>query len=282
MGEGCCIVARLEPVARKRGFIMDDEKTTDEAAADVHADEVPLGMTYHQGPVIYRGHMIPEETTTGSFLATHDDADWLHMDPWRVMRIQAEFVDGFGTLAEIGPAVAVFGSARTACSDPMYAAAKNVGRRLAKENVAVITGGGSGIMEAANWGAATAHGTSVGLGIELPFEEGLNSYVNLGMIFRYFFVRKTMFVKYSSSAVIFPGGFGTLDETFELITLLQTQKITPRPVVMMGTRYWGGLLDWIQDTVISSGAASQFDSGLVTVTDDEDEAVRTALRGVRG
>lgn len=261
---------------------MDDEKTIDQVTVDVCADEAPLGMTYHQGPVIYRGRMIPEETTTGSLLAAHDDTDWLHADPWRVMRIQAEFVDGFGALAEIGPAVAVFGSARTTCSDPMYAVAKNVGHRLAKEDVAVITGGGPGIMEAANWGAVTACGASVGLGIELPFEEGLNRYVNLGMTFRYFFVRKTMFVKYSSSAVIFPGGFGTLDETFELITLMQTQKITPRPVVMVGTSYWGGLLDWIQGTMISSGAASQLDSGLVTVTDDEDEAVRIALRGVRG
>lgn len=261
---------------------MDDEKITDQMPMDAHADEVPLGMTYYQGPVIYRGHMIPEETTTGSLLAAHDDTDWLHADPWRVMRIQAEFVDGFGALAEIGPAVAVFGSARTTCSDPMYAMAKNVGRRLAKEDVAVITGGGPGIMEAANWGATAACGVSVGLGIELPSEEGLNRYVNLGMTFRYFFVRKTMFVKYSSSAVIFPGGFGTLDETFELITLMQTQKITPRPVVMMGTSYWGGLLDWIQGTMVSSGMASRLDSGLVTVTDDEDEAVRIALRGVRG
>ena len=135
-------------------------------------------------------------------------------------------------------------------------------------------------MEAANRGAALAKGTSIGLGIELPFEEGINDFVNVGMTFRYFFVRKTMFVKYSSSAVIFPGGFGTLDEMFELITLMQTQKIRPRPVVMVGTAYWGGLIDWVQGTMVSSGTVSKLDPGLVSVTDDEDEAVRIALSGV--
>ena len=155
-----------------------------------------LGTTYHRGPVILRGPMIPEKTTTTNLLEPEADTDWLHMDPWRVLRIQAEFVDGFGALAELGPAVTVFGSARTPRTDPMYRAARHVGRKLAQEGVAVITGGGPGIMEAANCGAAKAGGKSVGLGIELPHEQGINKWVNLGMTFRYFFVRKTMFVKY--------------------------------------------------------------------------------------
>ena len=259
---------------------MDDEKPSGRAPDQASNGRTMPGKTYHRGPIIYRGHMIPEDTTTGHLLASYGDTDWLHEDPWRVMRIQAEFVDGFGALAEIGPAVAVFGSARTGSADPSYAMAVNVGRRLAEEGVAVITGGGPGIMEAANRGAALAKGTSIGLGIELPFEEGINDFVNVGMTFRYFFVRKTMFVKYSSSAVIFPGGFGTLDEMFELITLMQTQKIRPRPVVMVGTAYWGGLIDWVQSTMVPSGTVSKLDPGLVSVTDDVDEAVRIALSGV--
>ena len=187
---------------------MADEKNLDPTAPH---DE-PLGTTYHRGPVILRGPMIPSNTTTGNLLAPEDSTDWLHMDPWRVLRIQAEFVDGFGALAELGPAVTVFGSARTPRTDPMYRAARHVGRKLAEAGVAVITGGGPGIMEAANSGAAKAGGKSVGLGIELPHEQGINKWVNLGITFRYFFVRKTMFVKYSSGAIIFPGGFGTLDE----------------------------------------------------------------------
>ena len=233
--------------------------------------------TYHRGPVILRGPMIPSDTTTGNLLAPEADTDWLHMDPWRVLRIQAEFVDGFGALAELGPAVSVFGSARTPRTDPMYRAARHVGRKLADAGVAVITGGGTGIMEAANCGAAKAGGKSVGLGIELPHEQGINKWVNLGMTFRYFFVRKTMFVKYSRGAIIFPGGFGTLDEAFELLTLVQTHKVARTPVVLFGTDYWCGLMGWLEGTVLEEGNISPLDPELVMVTDDEDEAVRVAL-----
>ena len=246
---------------------------------NVHDEE--LGTTYHRGPVILRGKMIPTSTTTGNLLAPEDSTDWLHMDPCRVLRIQAEFVDGFGALAELGPAVAVFGSARTSRTDPMYRAARHVGRKLAEQGVAVITGGGPGIMEAANCGAARAGGKSVGLGIELPHEQEINKWVNLGMTFRYFFVRKTMFVKYSSGAVVFPGGFGTLDEAFELLTLVQTHKVARVPVVLFGSEYWSGLMDWIEGTVREAGNISPLDPELVVVTDDEDEAVRVALAEIR-
>ena len=160
--------------------------------------------TYRRGPVFMRGPMIPKDNTYANLLAPEESTDWLHADPWRVLRIQAEFVDGFGALAELGPAVTIFGSARTPKTDPLYRTARTVGRKIAQRGVAVITGGGPGIMEAANRGAASVNGKSVGLGIELPHEHGLNKYVNLGMDFRYFFVRKTMFVKYSSGAIVFP------------------------------------------------------------------------------
>lgn len=267
---------------------MADEKTPQTAepagpapAGSVSEDE-PMGTTYHRGPVIMRGPMIPKDTTTGNLLAPEGSTDWLHMDPWRVLRIQAEFVDGFGALAELGPAVTVFGSARTPRTDPMYRSARHVGRKLAKAGVAVITGGGPGIMEAANMGAARAGGKSVGLGIELPQEQGINKWVNLGMTFRYFFVRKTMFVKYSSGAIIFPGGFGTLDEAFELLTLVQTHKVTRVPVVLFGSEYWAGLMGWLEGTVMGAGNISPLDPDLVVVTDDEDEAVRVALSALQG
>ena len=258
---------------------MADEKS--EAPGQAAYDEEALGATYHRGPVIMRGPMIPSDTTTGNLLAPEGATDWLHMDPWRVLRIQAEFVDGFGALAELGPAVTVFGSARTPRTDPMYRAARHVGRKLAQAGVAVITGGGPGIMEAANCGAARAGGKSVGLGIELPHEQGINKWVNLGMTFRYFFVHKTMFVTYSGGAIVFPGGFGTLDEAFELLTLVQTHKVARVPVVLFGSEYWGGLMDWLEGTVREAGNISPLDPDLVQVTDDEDEAVRVALSELR-
>jgi hypothetical protein len=194
-----------------------------------------------------------------------------------VLRIQAEFVEGFGTLAELGPAVSVFGSARTAPDHPMYAAAERVGAKLAKAGLAVITGGGPGTMAAANKGAAEVGGVSVGLGIELPFESGLNPYVNLGINFRYFFARKTMFVKYSQGFIVMPGGFGTFDELFEALTLVQTRKVTSFPVVLFGSQYWQGLLDWIGSAVLESGNISAADLKMLQVTDDVDEAVDIAL-----
>ena len=169
------------------------------------------------------------------------------------MRIQSEFVTGFGALAEVGPAVSVFGSARTHPDDPIYELGVRVGRALVEAGYAVITGGGPGAMEAANRGALEAGGTSVGLGIELPFETGLNEYVDLGVNFRYFFARKTMFVKYAQGFVVLPGGFGTLDELFEAVTLVQTQKVTSFPIVLIGTDYWGGLLDWLRGTAAGVG-----------------------------
>ena len=199
------------------------------------------------------------------------------MDPWRVLRIQAEFVDGFGALAELGPAAAIFGSARTGRDDSTYAAARKMGGDLAKAGMAVITGGGPGIMEAANKGAAEVGGKSVGLGIELPMEQGLNRWVNLGITFRYFFVRKMMFMKYSSGIIVCPGGFGTLDEMFEVLTLVQTHKAPSMPIVLFDRAYWQGLFDWISDTVKQRGMISELDPDLVIRTDDPDEAVEVIL-----
>ncbi|WP_139984265.1 TIGR00730 family Rossman fold protein [Nocardioides litoris] len=194
-------------------------------------------------------------------------------DFWRVLRIQAEFVEGFGALAELGPAVCAFGSARTSTDDPAYAMGVELGRKLVEAGFAVMTGGGPGAMEAANKGAQEAGGLSVGLGIELPFEAGLNPYVDLGLNFRYFFVRKTMFVKYTQGFVVLPGGLGTLDELFEALTLAQTQKVTAFPVVLLGTAYWSGLMDWLRETVLAGGMISAADLDRIVVTDDVDEAV---------
>jgi uncharacterized protein (TIGR00730 family) len=196
---------------------------------------------------------------------------FLDSDPWRTLRIMAEFVEGFDALAVIGPAVTVFGSARTEPGEPMYELARRIGRRLAEEGYAVITGGGPGTMEAANRGCREGGGLSVGCNIELPHEQELNPYVDLGVEFRYFFVRKTMFVKYADAFVIMPGGFGTLDELLEALTLIQTGKIQYFPVVLVGRAYWQGLLDWMKDTVLGAGAIAAEDLGLLQVTDDADE-----------
>ncbi len=208
-------------------------------------------------------------------------ADWVHTDPWRVLRIQAEFIEGFGALAELGPAISVFGSARTPPDSPEYATALAIGAGLARAGMAVITGGGPGAMEAANRGATEAGGMSVGLGIELPWEQRLNDWVGLGQTFRYFFVRKTMFVKYASGFVVLPGGLGTLDELFEALTLVQTGKVTRFPVVLVGRDYWSGLVDWIRDTVLAAGKIGEGDAHLLTVVDSAEEAVATVLREAR-
>ncbi|RIK17019.1 MAG: TIGR00730 family Rossman fold protein [Acidobacteria bacterium] len=229
---------------------------------------------HQKGAVTLRGKRVPTSTTDQRLLDSREPADWLHADPWRVMRIQAEFVEGFGSLAELGPAVSVFGSARIPPGHPTYAMAQEVGAELVRAGFAVITGGGPGIMEAANRGAAEAGGTSVGLGIELPFEAGLNEHVNMGINFRYFFVRKTMFVKYSEGFVVLPGGVGTLDELFEAITLVQTGKITSFPIVLLGNGFWGPLLDWIRDTLLAEGMIAPEDLELVRTTDDPVEGVR--------
>jgi uncharacterized protein (TIGR00730 family) len=226
-----------------------------------------------KGPILQRRDQVDFTTTDQRLLDSRGTSDWLHADPWRVLRIQAEFVEGFGTLAELGPAIAVFGSARTEREHPSYAAGEEVGRKLVEAGFAVVTGGGPGAMEAANKGACEADGLSVGLGIELPFESGLNDWVDVGINFRYFFVRKTMFVKYTQGFIVLPGGVGTLDELFEAMTLVQTKKITRFPIVLVGTAYWGGLLDWLRGTVLAEGRISESDLDALLVTDDLDEAI---------
>jgi uncharacterized protein (TIGR00730 family) len=220
-------------------------------------------------------------TTDQRLLDSRGPTDWVHQDPWRVLRIQSEFVEGFGALAELGPAISVFGSARTAPDDPFYEMGVELGRRLAQAGFAVITGGGPGAMEAANRGALEAGGASVGLGIELPFESGLNDYVDLGVNFRYFFARKTMFVKYAQGFAVLPGGFGTFDELFEALTLVQTQKVTSFPIVLLGRSYWSGLVDWITSTVLEDGKISARDLDMFTLTDDVEEAVSVMVEARR-
>lgn len=197
-----------------------------------------------------------------------------------MLRIQGEFVHGFDTLAELGPAVSIFGSARTEPDDPMYQATVETARLLAEAGLAIITGGGPGIMEAGNKGAQLGGGVSVGLNIELPFEQGLNPYVEIPINFRYFFIRKTMFVKYAQAFVIFPGGFGTLDELFEALTLIQTGKIYNFPVILFGSTYWAGLLDWLRDTMLAGGKISPADLDLLVVTDSPSEVRDLILKAM--
>ena len=229
--------------------------------------------THQKGPVTLRGQMVPVSTTDERLLSA-DDGAWVHSDPWRVLRIQSEFVEGFGALAELGPAVSVFGSARIKPGEPEFALAQEVAAELVTAGYAVITGGGPGLMEAANKGAHEAGGVSVGLGIELPFEQGMNAYVDLGVNFRYFFVRKTMFVKYASGFIVLPGGFGTFDELFEAITLVQTGKVRQFPIVLVGTDFWGGLIDWLRSVVRERGLVGDNDVDLLHVVDSPAEAVR--------
>jgi uncharacterized protein (TIGR00730 family) len=208
-------------------------------------------------------------------------AQFTHTDPWRVLRILGEFVEGFDTLADLGPAVTIFGSARTSESDPMYQATVETARLLAEAGLVVITGGGPGIMEAGNRGAVMADGISVGLNIELPFEQGSNPYVTMPINFHYFFVRKTMFVKYAQAFVIFPGGFGTLDELFESLTLIQTGKVCNFPVILFGSGYWTGLLDWLRSTMLAEGKISPADMDLLVVTDSPQEVRDIVMDAMR-
>src|SRR2546423_13213154 len=194
-----------------------------------------------------------------------------HADPWRVLRILSEFVEGFDALNEVGPAVTVFGSARSKPNDPYYKAGMAIGAELAKRGFAVITGGGPGIMEAVNRGCHEAGGLSVGCNIELPHEQSLNPYVDLGVEFRYFFARKTMFVKYADAFVILPGGFGTMDELFESLTLIQTGKIRHFPGILVGPAYWRGLLDWMRAVQLPAGPIADEDLSLPKLTDDPDQ-----------
>jgi uncharacterized protein (TIGR00730 family) len=255
---------------------VDEGDAPEEAGADFWR---PNGrQEQYLGPVVRRRDQVVPGTTDQRLLDTRGPSDWVHGDPWRVLRIQSEFVEGFGALAELGPAISVFGSARTLAGSPEYETAQRIGRALVEAGYAVITGGGPGAMEAANRGASEADGVSVGLGIELPFEQGLNEYVNIGVNFRYFFVRKTMFVKYAQGFVVLPGGFGTLDELFEAITLVQTGKVTRFPIVLFGTDYWSGLADWVRNTIIGQGKASPQDEHLFQLTDDIDEAIELVTK----
>ncbi len=233
----------------------------------------PHRRVRRQGPVTLRGDQIPQTTTDQRLLDRRGPSDWVHTDPWRVLRIQAEFVEGFGLLAELGPAVSIFGSARTARGSVEYQAAEGIASGLVEAGYAVITGGGPGIMEAANKGATEAGGVSVGLGIELPREMGLNDYVDLGLEFRYFFVRKTCFIKYSQAFVVLPGGFGTMDELFEALTLVATGKITKFPIVLVGRAYWSGLLSWLEDTMLARANIGPTEFSLISLADEVDEVV---------
>ncbi|WP_328462176.1 TIGR00730 family Rossman fold protein [Actinoplanes sp. NBC_00393] len=232
------------------------------------------GPERHRGAVTLRRDSIPPSTADQKLLDSHHRGEWKTKDAWRALRILSEFVEGFDTLADLPPAVSVFGSARSSPDSYECELAYSLGAALAEAGYAVITGGGPGVMEAANRGATEAGGMSVGLGIELPFEQGLNDWVDVGIDFRYFFVRKTMFVKYAQAFVVLPGGFGTLDELFEAITLVQTKKVTRFPVILMGAEYWGGLLDWMKRRMLDEGKISAMDLDLIQTTDDVAEAVR--------
>ena len=216
----------------------------------------------------------PGATQDEQLLESPRPDEFTHTDTWRVFRIMGEFVEGFDDLATLTRGISIFGSARTSPDDPDYQAAEETAARLVRAGFAVITGGGPGIMEAGNRGAFQAGGTSVGCSIELPFEQGTNQYQTLSLKFKYFFVRKMMFVKYSQAFIIFPGGFGTLDELFESLTLIQTHKIRDFPVVMFGTRYWGGLMNWIRDVALVEGKVSGADMKLLHMTDSPAEAVQ--------
>src|SRR4030088_3280726 len=233
----------------------------------------PRRRIRRQGPATLRGKQIPATTTDQRLLDRRGPADWVHTDPWRVMRIQAEFVEGFGLLAELGMAVSIFGSARSRPGAAEYELAGDIAQGLVRAGYAIITGGGPGVMEAANKGAIEAGGVSVGLGIELPQESGLNDYVNVGVEFRYFFVRKTCFIKYSQAFVVLPGGFGTMYELFEAVTLVATGKITKFPIVLVGSEYWSGLLAWIKEKLLVEGKIHAEDLDLIQVADTPDEGV---------
>ena len=212
---------------------------------------------------------------------SNNDGGFTREDPWRIFRIMAEFVDSFETMSRVGPAVTVFGSARLTPGDPAYQSAIALGKGLARHQLAVITGGGPGIMEAANRGAAEAKGKSVGLNIELPFEQKSNRFVNVPVNFHYFFSRKVCFAKYSLGFVFMPGGFGTLDEFFEVLTLVQTHRIPRFPLILIGKDFWNGLLKWIKGTIEKRDMISPGDLDLVTVTDDPEEAINVILDYVR-
>jgi uncharacterized protein (TIGR00730 family) len=226
-----------------------------------------------------RGNWLSRKTTQDEQLLESPRADeFTHTDPWRVFRIMGEFVEGFDELATLNRGVSIFGSARSKPGDPDYRAAEETAALLAAEGFAVITGGGPGIMEAANKGAFEAGGLSIGCNIELPFEQRPNAYLTKSLTFKYFFVRKMMFVKYSLGFIIFPGGFGTFDELFEALTLIQTRKIRNFPMILVGSNYWTGLLNWLRDVVMAEGKISDIDFAMMQITDSPAEVVEIVRR----
>ncbi|KQB86302.1 TIGR00730 family Rossman fold protein [Corynebacterium lowii] len=256
-----------------------------ENTEEVRQDQRDRQKRTLRGPLLVRSSGNQESTYDQRLLELRADHDWMHADPWRILRIQSEFVSGFDALADLPPAVSVFGSARVPADHPYYSLGVELGQALVKAQYAVMTGGGPGLMEAPNKGAQQAGGLSVGLGIELPHEQRLNEYVDVGLNFRYFFVRKVMFLKYSQGFVCLPGGMGTLDELFEVLCMVQTGKMSNYPIVLMGTEYWGGLIQWIRERLVEEKMVSPQDADLFFVTDSVEEAVshiRSVHRKVLG
>jgi uncharacterized protein (TIGR00730 family) len=253
-----------------------------QGAGRPHRNSRPAQRERRSGRIVMRGDAAqrlgkPAKTEDEKFLERRPRVvgrpAFIDSDPWRALRILSEFVEGFDALASVGPAVTVFGSARVTPDSPDYELARRIARRLAEQGFAIITGGGPGIMEAANRGAREGGGLSIGCNIELPHEQGLNAYVDLGVEFRYFFARKTMFVKYADGFVIMPGGYGTMDELFEALTLIQTGKIEHFPVVLVGTEYFGGFVEWIKAKLLGEGMIAAPDVDLIQVTDDPKRVV---------
>ena len=280
----------------QRGRATDDERGAASAGGDgrkpSHDDAdrsgEPIGEHRRSGRLLISrdagrkmGGADPTMTEDRKLLERTERPAFLSSDPWRALRILAEFVDGFDALAEIGKAITVFGSARVSEGDPAYSAAREIGRLLAKDGYAVITGGGPGVMEAANRGCQEGGGLSVGCNIELPHEQDINPYVDLGVEFRYFFARKTMFVKYADGFVILPGGYGTLDEMMEALTLIQTGKIRHFPVILVGTAFYAGFLEWIKAKLLGEGMISPEDLDLIQVTDDPKEVIEIVRKAGR-
>ncbi len=220
-----------------------------------------------------RGGVLHQELADQALLRSKVDPKWTEEDPWRVLRIMGEFVDGFESLADVGKAITVFGSARVEPGTKYYQLGEEIGKVFAQAGFSIITGGGPGLMEAVSKGARRNDGLTIGLGIELPHEQGINEYVDLGIDFRYFFVRKTMFVKYAQAFVALPGGFGTLDELFECVTLRQTNKIQQYPIVLVGHEYWDGLMKWVRKRLVEEGMVSSADASIIQVVDTAEEAL---------
>jgi uncharacterized protein (TIGR00730 family) len=248
---------RYRSLRAKGGAVTEDERL----------------LTRQTQPLVSPSEPVPQEQISKEDHAFERaiNLDFTLTDPWRVMRIMSEFVNGFDALAHIPPSVAIFGSARIQPDNPVYTMAVETARQLAKAGFGIITGGGPGIMEAANKGAQEGGNLSIGCNIELPFEQSPNRYLDISLDFRYFFVRKTMFIKYSNAFIIFPGGFGTMDELFEALTLIQTKKVSHFPVILYGAQYWGGLFNWIQDTMLSMENISESDLKLLRISDSPEE-----------